>query len=242
MAAGLPARLLRAAATALAVLAAASVAADPAEQRPPDGWRAWTPPGKTPAYFAADEAGGLAVASDGGVTFLIRPVTAAEAAQPRLAWRWRVEAAPPPTDLARRGGDDRALAVHVWFPDDPDRTPSVASLIAAAAARLIGQPPPLPGDGYTLSYVWGGDAATGTRVVNPYMERAMMIVRRGRDAPIDQWLAEDVDLAEDFRIAFAAPPPSPPAFLAISTDTDATGSRAAASIDGPAFTAAAPGR
>jgi hypothetical protein len=208
------------------------------------GWRLWTPPGKEPARFASD-ADGIRVESDGGVSFLARPLTVAEQAAATLTWRWRVDAAPPPTDLARRGGDDRALALHVWFPAGRDRrstmAATMAATLAAAAARMLGEPPPLPPDGYTLTYVWGGDRPAGTRLANPYMANAVLIVRRGSDARLGAWADEAVDLAHDFRVAFGVAPPAPPAWLAVSTDTDATGSRSAAHLDRLAFVAAGDG-
>ena len=43
----------------------------------------------------------------GAVAFLLREVPASESGF-HLSWRWRVDAMPPPTDLAERGADGLA--------------------------------------------------------------------------------------------------------------------------------------
>ncbi len=71
------------------------------------GWRLLEVPGKAPARFSGDEGSSLQVSSNGGVGFLYRPLAASEAGKLRLSWRWRVESAPPPSDLSVKGADDR---------------------------------------------------------------------------------------------------------------------------------------
>ena len=200
---------------------------DPALSR--DGWQLHGVAGRMTATFIAQPDGTIAVAAERAVAFLVRPLSDAERSGggPSLRWRWRVDAAPPPTDLARTDGDDRPLAVHVIFPAPRGEGWFARlrhSLVAAAAGDLFA--------GRVLSYVWGGTAASGARLPNPYLPGdAVLIVRRGTGAPLGVWLDETVDVAADYRTAFGAPPHEPP--TAISSDTDDRGGTARAQITPP---------
>ncbi|NJO67751.1 MAG: DUF3047 domain-containing protein [Rhodospirillales bacterium] len=127
--------------------------------------------------------------ADGGVSFLIRELGDGERDRPMLSWRWRVDAAPPATDLGVKGADDRALAIHVWYPPAEG-----TATFSQRLTRLFGYPAP----GFALTYVWGGAAAAGSVVTNPYMEAGRLIVLRPSGTPQGQWFDEQVDPAADF--------------------------------------------
>ncbi|MBI3512812.1 MAG: DUF3047 domain-containing protein [Proteobacteria bacterium] len=216
-------------AAAAATLEPSRTPLDPALSR--DGWQLHGVAGRMTARFAAQPDGTIAVAAERAVAFLVRPLPDPERAhslQP-LHWRWRVDAAPPPTDLARADGDDRPLAVHVIFPAPRGEGwfgRLRRSLVAAVAGDLFA--------GRVLSYVWGGTAPAGTLVPNPYLpDDAVLIVRRGADAPLGVWMDETVDVAADYRTAFGRPPSDPPTAIAISSDTDDRGGTARAQIVPP---------
>ena len=154
----------------------------------------------------------MQVSSNGGVGFLYRPLAASEAGKLRLSWRWRVERAPPPSDLSVKGADDRPLAIHLWFPEEP----GLWSEIKGTVGRLLGVPVP----GKVLSYVWGGTQARGTKLANPHLEDdgVLIVLRSGRHAP-DGWVREEIDIAADFTMAFGYPPPAA-SYLVISADSD----------------------
>lgn len=190
-------------------------------------WRVAAVPGQPVARFAWAAGEAVQAVADGAVGFLLRPVAPAElpAGAWRLAWRWRVDAAPPPTDPAVAGADDRPAAVHVLFPDPAGgvrRWLRARALGAAFAGRAV-------------TYMWGGTAPAGTTLPNPHLVGdGVLVVRRDASALLGVWQDELADPAADYRAAFgtAAPVPS---HLALSTDTDDRGGRAIAWIAAPRF-------
>lgn len=200
------------------LLLAAGVAAQPLPVAPDlktAGWKEITVPGRRKNVFMLEADATVAIQSKRSVSFLYAPVSPATAA--RLAWRWRVDRDIAVTDLAAKGKDDRPLAVHVWFPaPDARKSGGLGRLIMAG---MMG----VPEWGRAITYVWGGDAAPGTVIPNPYMDgrEGALIVLRQAGAPTGEWLSESVDLVADYRRVFGADPP-PPSFVALSSDTDDT--------------------
>jgi hypothetical protein len=187
------------------------------------GWRFIAMPGRRAARAWQEADGTLVLEADRAIGFLVRPLSPAEAAAPRLDWRWRVDAAPPATDLSVAGADDRPAALHLAYPA-PGGFPSFGSLLGLGALS-----------GRLLSYVWGGTAPAGTRLDTPGSRgRAAMVVRRGQEAPLGVWLPDGGEPAADFRAAFNEAPPAP-THLLLSVDTDDRGGRALARFAPPAF-------
>jgi hypothetical protein len=189
--------------------------------------------GNGPAtQFRRDPSGAIAVAANGGAAFLYRALAAGEAGS-RLAWRWQVASAPPPSDPAREGRDDRPLAVHVLFAGAPR-----SGFFDGIRRALRRQLPGAPFAGRLLTYMWGGTAPAGTRLANPYApsDGAIVVLRDGH-APLGAWFSERVDLAADYAAAFGAPAP-PPTHVAISADADDLGGRSLGWVADLAFAAA----
>ncbi len=80
------------------------------------GWKVLTLSGKPPTHFVGRADGTIKVTSESSVAFLYLEVPVASQHKRRLSWRWRVDLAMSPTDLSRKGHDDRPLALHVSFP------------------------------------------------------------------------------------------------------------------------------
>ena len=170
--------------------------------------------------------GGVRVASDRSVSALFRPLAADLARAPVLRWRWRVSAAPAPTDLTRKRGEDRAVAVYVGFPYEPERAGFLEALRRQAIVAMRGAEAP----GRLLTYVWGGDRPRGTLLHREGEEKTGAIrVLRTPAAPVGVWLAERVDVAADFRAAFGWDPPDP-THVGIVSDSDDTGRAVEASV------------
>ena len=166
------------------------------------------------------------------VPLLYREVPPTEGKNQLLSWRWRVDKSMPPTDLALKGSDDRPLALHVWFPADPDRTGWWQRLSRVALDLAIDAPVP----GKWLTYVWGGIGSRGDSLVNPYSgpDGVIYILRSG-NAPTGRWFNETIDIAADFERAFDYPAPAP-IYIAISADADDTESSSVALIADIRFT------
>lgn len=190
------------------------------------GWRLFAFDGKPANRYRATPDGAIEVASAGSVSLLYHDVVPELARTPCLAWRWRVERSMPPTDIARKGGDDRPVAVYVTFPYDPDE----ASLPERMKRVLVELAQGRDAPGRVLVYMWGGRSPRGSMVESPYLGSfgALLVLRSG-DAPLGQWFAEEVDVAKDYARVFKKPARQPNQ-VAIGADSDDTGLESLAQV------------
>jgi hypothetical protein len=176
------------------------------------GWRILAMPGVTPAKFTVDADGALIVVAKAAVGWMWRPVRRQASDSTRAQWNWRAEEGVGPTDLTRRGADDRTLAVYFVFSDATADAGNPLALITTGSARA-------------LVYVFGGNRPRGEVLSSPHMkERGKFIVLRPGDTPHGQWLDEQVDLSGDYTRIFGGKRP-PLVAIAISSDSDDTGGR-----------------
>lgn len=202
-----------------------------AETPLPPHWQLLSMPGKAVIRFSAAGGGAIAVNAWDSVGFLYREAADIPGSGRYLTWRWRVDAAPSPTDMSMKGMDDRPLAVHVWF-NDTDGAASGWDLQTRLGAWLFDRPLP----GRMLTYVWGGVGERGQTIANPYREQAArIIVLRPGNSRLGVWHTETVDIVADFQSAFGERPGAP-AYVAISGDTDDKGGAAAGIVAGLSFT------
>ena len=166
-----------------------------------------------------DVPNGVRVRSDRSVSIIFRPVTVDLAKTPVLSWRWRTSAPPVPTDLTRTKGEDRAIALYVAFPYEPERAGFWESLKRSAVVAVRGRDAP----GRVLTYVWGGDKPRGTLQHRDGRKGldAIRILRTSSD-PAHVWMTEQVDVAADFRSVFGWDAPDP-THIGIVSDSDDTG-------------------
>ena len=182
------------------------------------GWQTVSFPNIAPVVFSA-RAGTLEVAADSAAGLLwhaLRPPRPAPAA---AQWSWKVEQGVRPTDLTRRGEDDRTLAVYFVFGETGDAAKGPTALLSASSTRA-------------LVYVFGGNAPRASLLPSPHMgERGKFIILRPADGPKRQWLQESVDLKADYVRAFGQRPGHLLA-VAISSDSDDTRGRNRAQLLG----------
>ena len=196
-----------------------------------NGWREIGVKGKPANQFVGHPDGSIEVISSSSVSRLYRPIDVDLDATPVLTWRWRVDDPVPPTDLTRKGEDDTALTLYVSFPWDPGSASFTERLTRPLVEAYAGEDAP----GRVLAYVFGGDHPRGEVVASPHLRSAgAMHVLRPADSPTGEWLAERVDLVQDYREAFGEDPPDPTQ-TAISADTDDTGSTSRGFVDALAF-------
>lgn len=195
------------------------------------GWRKMEWNGIRPADFSATPSGGVRITGQGQGAFVTRTVNAPATC---LAWRWRVDAGPPVTDLAKRGGDDRAIAISVGFAAFGPGVGFVTRTQHAAAQASAGGHP-LPRS--VLTYVWGGSGresqATGTPFFSSPWTGGITRIRvmRAADAPRGQWVEERVDLGADWRAAFGGPDVPTVMEISISSDAEDTHARVDAQVE-----------
>lgn len=179
------------------------------------GWRQLRVKERPAAQFDLINGSTIAVTAKDAAGFLYKPLRSDGVQLRTMQWSWRIDTAPPPSDLSRPGKDDRALALHVWFPVSVERD-SPWDLIKSGLGQLAGLPVP----GKVLTYVWGGIHPNGEKIPNPYLEEdGVIVVRRTGSAKHSDWFMESINFAKDFEIAFGYPAP-PPSFVVISADTD----------------------
>lgn len=190
------------------------------------GWRPFAFDGKPANRFRATAEGAIEVASAGSVSLLYHDVAPELARTPCLTWRWRVERTMPPTDIARKGGDDRPVAIYVTFPYDAEEASTGERMKRVLVELVQGRDAP----GRVLVYMWGGKSPRDSVVESPYLGSfGALIVLRPGDAPLGQWFAEEVDIAKDYARVFKKPARQPNQ-VAIGADSDDTGLESLAQV------------
>lgn len=207
----------RAALGGLAALAAGAVAAEPV--RFGAGWTE-----QNFRLLSGNDYGlggdAVTVRSDGTVSLIWTTLPRRQWGARRAAWRWQVDAGVPPTDLRRKGGDDRNLALYFVFLPEAE----------AARAQGDGIRRLLNNDAVrVLVYVWGGAHDRGAILESPYLgARGRTVVLRPAGTGAAR---ERVDLASDFARAFGGTAPALVG-LAVSADSDDTDSRIVGRVSG----------
>lgn len=144
-----------------------------------------------------------------------------------LQWTWRLDQplsqgkAPP--DLTSKAGDDAALKLCVMFDHPLERVPLVERTLLRLARSLSGEALPAA----TVCYVWDSAQPAGLRGANPYTRRVRYISLRGTEAPLNQWLPESRQPAQDYAELFSdeasATGPAPPVLaVVLGADSDNT--------------------
>ncbi len=143
----------------------------------------------------------------------------------RLAWSWRVSQQSAAIDLHTKAGDDTAAKVCVSLAWPDAWVPFFERQLLLIARARAGEDLP----GATLCWVWAGDEATQSTVVNAYTRRVRSVVLRSRFEVGKSWFDEQRDLMKDLRQAFGdewpatAPAPRVTAIL-LAADADNTAS------------------
>ncbi len=190
-----------------------------------EGWKPLTFRALTPMTFTGEGSNQLNIRGEKAVSVIWRGL--GEESWPLRAarWRWRVESGPPATDLAVKGGDDRAIALYfVFAKDEPAAIAAKGSQSLSSAMWWS--------SGAALVYVWGGKGLKNQVVASPHMGASGKLLLRQPGALADgKWLSERADLSADFRRAFGREP-GPLVGIAVSSDSDDTGVLNSAAIDG----------
>ncbi len=132
---------------------------------------------------------------------------------PRLSWRWRITRGLFIPDERVKAGDDFAARVYLMFAFDGAQASFAERLRHGLGERLYGEKIP----GGAINYVWTDHEPAGAHWDNPFAGESKMIsLGRG---PLEEWRAEDVDLAADYRRLFGRPPPKLLG-VALMTDSD----------------------
>jgi hypothetical protein len=126
---------------------------------------------------------------------------------PLLSWRWRVHKLPARGNEREKSTNDSAAGVYVVFKG------SWGGLVPRA-----------------LKYVWSTTQPVGSSFPSPGYRNSRVVVLRTGSADAGNWHTERVDVAADYRRLFEEDPPELRGIAAL-TDSDGTGSAAAADYD-----------
>jgi hypothetical protein len=177
------------------------------------------------AEFTAKDNQTVSIMAQSAVSLIWKRIEGPEASAAKASWRWRVDQGVGPTDLAKKGGDDRSIALYfVFSKEEPEalKTATMTSLLRS-------------GDGKILIYVFGGREARGTVIPSPYLPgRGVTIIQRNADAERGAWLAERADILADAKRIFGADVGRLVA-IAVSSDSDDTAGTVKAELSGLTF-------
>lgn len=181
--------------------------------------------------YSAGADGSIRVESDKAASMLFRAVEADPAKTPLLRWRWRVDSPAAVTDLTRKGGDDRSLAVYVGFRWEPEKASLWERMKRAVVEAKSGPGAP----GRVIAYIWGGAQPAGSLSKSPYSgDGGWNVILRDGAAPLATWLDETVDVAADYARAFGSNAPEV-TWIALFADGDDTASRVSGAVAGLDF-------
>ena len=138
--------------------------------------------------------------------------------RPWLHWQWKVSQALAGSDFQRKGGDDFAARLYVFFDLPNDRLSLGDRLKLGAARALSGADVPAA----ALCYVWGSAQPVGASGWNPYTDRVRMVVVDSQNAQANRWRSHARDLRRDWADAFGGAMPRVSG-VAVGADTDNTG-------------------
>tara|TARA_B100000700_G_scaffold206183_1_gene226673 strand:+ start:537 stop:1043 length:507 start_codon:yes stop_codon:yes gene_type:complete len=157
---------------------------------------------------------------------IVRPIDIDLEHAPILSWEWRIEKETTFSDLSIKGKDDRAVALYVAFPYNPNHSSFAESLLRPFVELKRGRNAP----GRVISYVWSGYGNRNQIIQSPYLSPggAIMILRN-QLAKSGKWIRERVDVASDYQRIFGMKPDMAN-YILISSDSDDTQTSNQASI------------
>jgi hypothetical protein len=190
-------------------------------------------PGKEATVYrwtSHDGRNALAARSTRSASLWRRKVSLAPEQIGTVRFGWWVDGVIDGASVADAMREDAPARVIFAFAGDESKLPQRTRMQFDLAEALSGERPPYA----TLMYVYENSAPPGSVIVNPRSDRVRKIVL---DSGVDQlrrWRDHRRDLRDDFRTAFGEEP-GPLVAVALMTDSDNTGSRAAAWYSLPRF-------
>lgn len=170
------------------------------------GWRDQTLRGKEKtSYSLARESGRsvLKAESSKAASGLLKKVSLAPRTHQVLRWTWKIEHTLKNGDEKTKEGDDNAARVYVVFPRG------------------------LFWKTKSICYIWANKLSKGSHLANAYTDNVVMIAVESGEEKAGEWVSEKRNVYEDYRNLFGEEPPEIGA-IAVMTDTDNTGEKAAA--------------
>ncbi len=127
---------------------------------------------------------------------LIKEIRVDPKKYPVLRWSWKVHNLIKNENVVKKSGDDFAARVYVVFPRSFWRMRAI-------------------------TYVWAAKIPKESFHQSPYTGNAMIVAVESGGEKVGQWVQEERNIAEDYRLLFGEEPPEIGA-IALMTDTDDT--------------------
>lgn len=175
------------------------------------------------ALVSSDGQTVLEARADKSASGLARPLDIDPRKFPILRWRWKIANLIDRSDPTRKAGDDYPARLYIMFRRDPSIGGAIERTWSVLARALYGTELPFAG----LNYIWERTLPKDSIIPNAYTGRVRMIVVETGPLQVGHWVAEERNVYEDYRRAFAAEPPFISG-VALMTDTDNTGAAATA--------------
>lgn len=179
----------------------------------PQGWEFKNKPGTRPAEFSIRPSGSkdacmLHMEADSSSASIITALDGLDLKKtPIMRWRWRVTKLPDNADGRVRSKDDQAISIYVG-------TGSIFN-------------------NKSVSYRWDTDTPMGSEGRASYVLGAVKTkwytLRNRDDAKNGEWITEERNVAKDFMDAWGFYPEK--LYISISSNSQYTGSRAAADLE-----------
>ena len=202
-----------------------------------DGWQEFTFEDKQQNRFKRVDTDIIEIETDSSVSIAYLPFEAANLdlhETPHLAFEWQHEGQIMDTDVSKKGGDDRILAIYLAFPYQPEYASFKEKLLRPLVVASKGRDAP----GRLLTYLWAGAPEVGQWFENPYTGKVgyMQVIQGAKDSSNrgDIWRGHKVNIVRDFEERFGYFPPTP-AYVAIGVDSDDTGTKAIMRVRGLGF-------
>lgn len=145
---------------------------------------------------------------------------------PVVRWRWRVENVYTKGNVLEKSGDDYPLRVYIMFKYDPDKASFGDKVKYGLAKMVYGEYPPLN----SLNYIWANKPQEKRIYPSTYTDKAQLVILRAGQIETGKWVEEQVNIIEDYQLAFEMMPPEI-ASIAIMSDSDNTGEQAVSYMD-----------
>ena len=145
---------------------------------------------------------------------------------PLLRWRWKVGNVYKNGNASKKTGDDYPIRIYVVFKYDPEKSGLVKKIKYLTAGLFYDGDIP----DSALNYIWANREHKSRIIPNPYRKEAMMVIMEKGENNVGVWKTEEVNILEDYRMAFGADPPDE-ASIIIMNDSDNTGESSISFVD-----------
>lgn len=143
-----------------------------------------------------------------------------------MRWHWRVETIYKKGNAKMKAGDDYPIRMYIIFRYEPEKAGFFEKIKYNSAKLFYGEYPPHS----SLNYIWANKVHGEKVITSSYTDRAKMLPLQEGEENIGSWQNEDVNIVQDYRLAFGKDPPAI-ASVAIMNDSDNTKEEALSYVD-----------